>query len=84
MTKTERKVVEPTKPKFYKRFADDIVNKRYKDQQDNLFQALSSNHPKIKYTIEADPDKFLDTKIIQENGIVTTEVNRKDRKLPVH
>ena len=63
MTKTERKVVEPTKPQFYKRFVDDIINKRYKDQADNLFQALNSNHPKIKYTIE-DPDKFLDMKII--------------------
>ena len=49
MTKTERKVVEPIKPQFHKRFVDNIINKRYKDQPDNLFQALSSNHPKIKY-----------------------------------
>ena len=77
MTKTEKKAVEQTKRQFYKRFVDDIINKRYKDQPDNLFQALNSNHPKIKYIIEVDPDKFLDTKIIQENGIATTEVNRK-------
>ena len=69
MTKTERKVM---------RFVDDIINKRHKDQPDDLFQELNSNHPKIKYTTEVDPDRFLDTKIIQENGIVTTEVNRKD------
>ena len=56
MTKAERKVVQPTKSKFYKAFANDIINKRYKDQSDNLFQALSSNHPKIKYAIEVDPD----------------------------
>ena len=73
-----------TKPQFYKTFVDDIINKRYQDQPDNLFQALNSNYPKIKYTIEVDPDKFLDTKIIQKNGIVTTEVNRKDGKLPLH
>ena len=85
MTKTERKVVEPTKPQFYKRFVDGIINKRYKDQPDNLFQALNSNHPKIKYTIEVeDLDKFLNTKTIQKNGIVTAEVNRNDRKSPVH
>ena len=36
ITKTEGKVVEPTKPQFYKRFVDDIINKRYKDQPDNL------------------------------------------------
>ena len=36
ITKTEGKVVEPTKPQFYKRFVDDIINKRYKDQPDNF------------------------------------------------
>ena len=84
MTKTERIVVEPTKPQFYKRFVDDIITKRYKDQPDNLFQALNNSHPKIKYTIEVDTNKLLDTQVIQKNGIVTTEVNRRDRKLPVH
>ena len=83
-TNTGRKVVEPTKPQFSYRFVDDIINKRWKYQPDNLFEALNSKHPKIKYTIEADLDKFLDMKISQENGIVTTEVNRKDRKLLVH
>ena len=77
-------MVKQTKPQFYKRFADDIINKRYEDQSDNLFQELYSNHSKIKYTIEVNPDKFLDTKIIQKNGVVTTEVNWKDGKLPVH
>ena len=84
MTKTERKVVEPAKPEFCKRPVDDIINKQYKQQPDNPFQALNSNHPKIKYTIEVNLDKFLDTKINQKNGIVTIKVNRKDRKLSVH
>ena len=79
MTKTERKVVEQTKPQIYKRFIENIIN-----QPGNLFQALNSNHPKIKYTIEVDLDKFLDTKIILEIGIVTTEANQKVRKLSVH
>ena len=73
MTRTDRKVVEPTKPQFCKRFVDDIIKKRYKDQLDNLFKALNSNRPKIKYTIAEDLDKFLETKIIQENSIVMTE-----------
>ena len=72
-TRTDRKVVEPTKPQFCKRFVDDIIKKRYEDQLDNLFKALNSNRPKIKYTIAEDPDKFLETKIIQENGTVMTE-----------
>ena len=66
INKIEKNVAKPTKLQFYKRFLDDIINKRYKNQPDNLFQALISNHPKVKYTIEVDPDIFLDTKIIQK------------------
>ena len=37
MTKTEREVASPSKPKFYKRFVDDIINTRNKNQPDDLF-----------------------------------------------
>ena len=40
MTKTDRKVVELTNPQFYKKFVDDIINKPYKGQPNNPFQAL--------------------------------------------
>ena len=62
MTKTEREVVNPPKPKFYKRFVDDIINRRNKSQPDDLFQKFSNNHPNIKYTVEVKPEIFLDTK----------------------
>ena len=77
-------MVEPTKPQFYESFVDDIINKRYKGQPDILFQALISNHPNMKYIIEVDPDKLLYTTMIQESGIVTNKMIRKDRKLPVY
>ena len=35
MTKTEREVVNPSKPKFYERFADNIINSRNKNQPDD-------------------------------------------------
>ena len=35
MTKTEE-VVKPANPRFYKRFADDIISKKKKDQPDLL------------------------------------------------
>ena len=62
MTKTEREVVNPPKPKFYKRFADDI-NRRNKNEPDDLFQKLNNNHPNIKYTVEVKPEIFLDKNI---------------------
>ena len=64
MTKTDKEVVKPLSPRFYKRFADDIISKKKKDQPDLLFENLNNHHPNIKYTIETMPQKFLDTKII--------------------
>ena len=84
MTKIEREVVNPSKPKFYKRFVDDIINRRNKNQPDDLFQKLNTNHPNIRYTVEIKPEFFLDTKIVYSNDVLTTEVKRNERKLPVH
>ena len=73
MVRTENEVVKPMNPSFYKRFVDDVYNKRNKSQQDALFEALNNFHPNKKLTIEVNPVKFLDTKIILNNeGVVTT------------
>ena len=82
MTRTEREVVNPSKPKFYKRFVDDVINRINKNQPDDLFQKLNSNHPNMKYKFEVKPEIFLDTKIVYSNDVITTEVKRNDRKLP--
>ena len=67
MVRTENEVVKPMNPPFYKRFVDDIYSKRNKSQKDVLFEALNNFHPNIKLTIEVNPVKFLDTKIILNN-----------------
>ena len=68
---------------FYKRFVDDSIRRRKKDTVDELFQSLNDYHPKIKFTIEVAPFKFLDTKISYEKN-VKTSVYRSEKKLPVH
>ena len=84
MLRTENEVVKPMKSPFYKRFVDDIYSKRNKSQQDILFQALNKFHPNIKLTIEVNPVKFLDTKIILNNeGVVKTGLHRKENKKAV-
>ena len=67
MSKMEREVVAPRKPKFYKRFVDDIYTRRRKNIPDDLFIALNNFHPNINLTIEVSPTKFLDTNIIYES-----------------
>ena len=84
MVRTENELVKPMNPPFYKRFVDDIYSKRNKSQQDVLFEALNNFHPNIKLTVEVNPVKFLDTTIILNNeGVVTTQVYRKENKKAV-
>ena len=81
---TENEVVKPMKPLFYKWFVDDIYSKRNKSQKDDLFWSFKSFYPKHKLTIEVNPVRFLDTKIILNNeGLVTTQVYRKENKKTV-
>ena len=79
----ENDIVVPTKPKLFKRYVDDIINKRRKDVADCLFESFNNYHPNINLTIEIKPTKFLDTKIIYGNTGLRTEVYRKETKLPV-
>ena len=67
MVRTGNEVVKPMNPPFYKRFVDEIHRKRNKSQQDALFEALNNFHLNLKLTIEVNPVKFLDTKIILNN-----------------
>ena len=76
--------VKPLNPKFYKHYVDDSINKRSKNGPDVLFTNINNYHPNIKYTIEIQPNRFLDTTIINNNGKFETEVYRKPNKLPAH
>ena len=84
MTKTDKEVVKPLNPRFYKRFADGIISKKKKDQSNLLFENSNNHNPNIKYTIEKMPQKFLDTNIIYEDNQIKTNVHRNERKLSVH
>ena len=84
MTKTKHEIDNPSKPKFYKRFVDDIINRTNKIEPDDLFQKLNSNHPNVKYTVEVKPEIFLNTEIAYSNDVITAEFKRNESKLPVH
>lgn len=77
-------MIEPTNSQFYKILFDNITNKQYQGGPYNILQTLNSNDRKIKYTIEVNPDEIYDTTIVQKNGIVTSEVNGKNRKSSAH
>ena len=83
MTKLEKEVIYPENPILFKRYVDDVYHRKKKNQEDRLLPKLNAYHPKIKFTVEKNLKKFLDTKMKLEEGKYTTSVNR-NRKLPTH
>ena len=76
MTKLEKDVVIPTNPQLYKRYIDDVICRRKKDVPDILLEKMSLYHPKINFTVERNPQMFLDTRIIvDEKGVCCKSVS---------
>ena len=73
LIRTEKNIVTPLKPIFYKRCVDDIHNRRKNNIRDNLYERLNNYHPNIKLTIQINPNKFLDTEIINNEGAIETK-----------
>ena len=84
MCKMEEDVVNPLKPIFYKRYVDDTYVKRERNESDTLFDALNSYHPNIKFTLEQNQKRFLDTHLIKEISGIKTQVFLKKSMYPVH
>ena len=61
-----------------------MISRRLKNTHDSLFEKLNSYYEKINFSIETNPEKFLDTRLLLENDIIKTEVYRKANKFPVH
>ena len=76
---------KPLKPKFYRRFVDNVIGRRLKNMHDSLFENFNNYNEKIKFTIGT-------VQILEiprysnffEHDITTTEVYCKANKIPVH
>ena len=76
--------VAPMKPHFYKRYVDYTYIRRKKNEPDSLFEKLNSYLSNVKYTIEKNPTKFLDTEIIRHGCEMKTKACNNSKKLLVH
>jgi len=59
--KLEEDVVTPHNFPFYDWYVDDCFTKRKTNAPNNLLEKLNNYHPIIKFTVEENPDHFLDT-----------------------
>ena len=82
MAKMEYDIIEKYQPTFYKRYVEDIVNRRKKNQVYLLFHDVSNYHPNINLTLELNLKRFSDTNLEFENAILIPSVHRKETKLP--
>ena len=57
----ENEIVAPFKPKFYRRYSDDlfIIHRRKKNIEDIFFNRFNNYRKNIKVIIEINPTKFL-------------------------
>lgn len=83
MFKMQLDVVVHAKPIFYKSCVVDTYARRKRNAVDKLFEELNSYNRNIKLTFEINPEKFLDTELIRENGEITIQVFSKSIKLPL-
>ena len=83
MAKLERDIVHPAKPILYRRYVDDIFTRKKKNAEDTLITKLNNYHKNIRFTVEKNLTKFLDSKLELINGEYHTTVNR-NRKLPMN
>ena len=80
--RVETDIVVPIRPIFYKRYVDDIYNRCQKNAVDKLYDGLNNYHPKVRLTIETNPLRFLDKKIVHNNGMIEARLHMKKTKLP--
>ena len=84
MSKLEHDMVTAKAPPFYDRYVDDIFTKKFKNEPDELLEAMNSYHRNIKFTVEENPSNFLDTELHFTGNSFSTSVFQKPGKLPVH
>ena len=73
MCKLEEYVVKPKNLPFYDRYVGDCFTKRRTNASDILLENLNSYHPNIKFTVEGNPEHFLDTSFNYQDGISLPE-----------
>ena len=51
-------------------------------KKDDLYEGLSKYHKNIKLNVEKSPSRFLDTRLLINNGIYEIQIYREETKIP--
>ena len=58
--------------------------RRKKNTKDELSEKLNTYHGNMKFTIEGNLSKFLDTEMVKRNSVIITKVHTRSEKFLVH
>ena len=83
LTKLEIDKFRPTKPLYYKRLVDDVINRCKKNTPDLLLTSINSYHLNMNFAVVVSRSRFLDSNIKAVNGKVETSVYMKLNKMPL-
>ena len=64
------------KPSFLQQICRLLLHKKESQCPDILLENLNSYHPNIKFTVEENPDHFLDTAFTHQEGNFITKVHQ--------
>ena len=84
MCKLEKDLVSINPPIFYRRYVHDIYARRKRNEEDNLFNNLNKYHQNIKFKMENEPTKFLETEIHHDGSQTITNISIKPNIYPVY
>ena len=84
LTKLKKDPRKPLKPRFYRRFVDDVISRRLKNTHNSLFDNLNNYHEKSKFTIETNQQKFVDARLLLKKDIIKFQDYSKANKFPVY
>ena len=86
MTKCMRDIIKPLNLPFFKLYVDDgYCRQKIEENGNSVLNALNNFHPRLKFTVEEEPSRFLDSKIIlNASRSISTEAFKKPNKYPQH
>ena len=87
MTKCLREVIKhiTPPPPYFGLYVDDGFCRHKKGAHVDIGRDLNNFHPKLKFTVENEPSRFLDSEFVKSNSTqFSIKVFQKPNKLPIH
>ena len=84
LTELQTEKVKPIKPLLYKRFIDDVINRRKKSKPESPLTFFNNYHLNKNFAVEVNPSKFLNANFKNVDSKIEMCVYRKPNEMSMH